>query len=215
VKAFVYYLLHPTTSEIRYVGITKDVIDRFASHLSEAGKSYKCHWIMSLLKQGLAPRFQLVCVVQTYDEAKRIEIALISLWRRRGARLTNSTAGGDGALGMRHDLPARQKMSLARKGKKHSDEHVRKISEANKGVRKTISARVLAAHERMRGAPLSPEICAKVTASLLGRRHSAETKRKMSAWQSGIKRGPLSAETREHMRQAGLKRWARERGSSL
>ena len=211
---FVYYLRDPRDNELRYVGITKDPADRYYSHCNEAVKTYKSHWVTSLFSLGLVPVFQIVCIVQDVTEAKRLEIGLIAAFRGKGARLTNLTAGGDGCLDFRHDLPARKKMSLARKGRKFTEQHRRALSVSLQGKKKTITPAVKAAHERLKGQQFTNETRLKITNALIGHGCSEGTRQKMSTWQKGKKRGPLSEETRQKMKLSGIERWAKRKGAS-
>lgn len=74
----VYYLKVLESGDVVYVGQTHDPMKRSRDH--------KCG------RKGL--KLQVVCVVETVEEAVRVEKALVALQERRGARLTNKTFGG-------------------------------------------------------------------------------------------------------------------------
>ena len=51
----IYALSHPITNDIRYIGKSKRVKERYKDHLNDNSKTYKVNWIKSLLKNGLKP----------------------------------------------------------------------------------------------------------------------------------------------------------------
>ena len=146
----------------------------------------------------------------------------------------NMTEGGDGVSGFIPNIESRQKMSKAQKGRKHSEETKRKISEGNKGkfVSKESRQKMSKSHK---GKTLSPEhkqkiaegnkgrIVSKETRKKLsegnkgkpgswtGRKHSDETKKKMSEWQIGK---VVSKETREKISKTLKERNAKLRGAN-
>lgn len=84
---------------IRYVGFSTNPENRLRAHIKEARhsrqKSYRLSWLRKLAKESIEPSLRALAVVQTAEEAARIEIALIanhpSTWR-----LVNGTIGGEG-----------------------------------------------------------------------------------------------------------------------
>ena len=58
--AYIYALVDPITFEIRYIGKTNNQYQRYHQHLSENNKTYKCHWVQSLLARGLLPILQIL-----------------------------------------------------------------------------------------------------------------------------------------------------------
>ena len=103
--------------------------------------------------------------------------------------LTNCTFGGEGFSGTKHSEETKQKMSEAKKGKKHpmygkkfSEEHKLKMSEAHKGIK------------------LSEETKRKMSEANKGKKRSKETKQKISKALKGktpwIKGRKLSEETK-------------------
>jgi hypothetical protein len=96
-KIYIYTLEHPETGEIRYVGKTKNPIDRFRSHINSSNgkKSHKRSWIDKLKSEGLYP---IMSALDEVDESEwqyweRYWIHQFKCW---GFNLLNHTAGGDG-----------------------------------------------------------------------------------------------------------------------
>lgn len=121
---------------------------------------------------------EVLIVVDTKDEADRLEIEYIDKERNdKGPLCVNIAPGGEGAgsgedhpfFGKHHSEESRAKISEAKKGKHFSDEHKMKIGEANKG--KT---------SPRKGAHLSESTKHKMSEARKGKRHSEETRRKMS-----------------------------------
>ncbi len=72
----------------------------------------------------------------TEEQAFKHEIYMISVFGRKDLGtgiLHNRTNGGDGVSGAIVSEETRKKISVANKGKTHSEEHIRKLSEVHKG----------------------------------------------------------------------------------
>jgi hypothetical protein len=99
-KTYFYYLKHPITDEIRYIGQSKNPPNRLSAHVSDvkSGRdknTRKASWIKSLLKEDLLPKLE---VFETYlgDPAgsHKREWQLITEHIDKGIRLTNGNDGG-------------------------------------------------------------------------------------------------------------------------
>lgn len=151
----VYYLLDPHTEQVRYVGYSKHPSVRYRrAHLKAVRKGHRDNWIRSLLAIGLKPQLSICCILETKEEAVRIEIALIALLRQRGIDLVNTTVGGEGG-----DPYARQRelgLSIIRtpNSKPMSVEVRAKISKAIKG--RPASNKGKPAHNKGKKGPASP-----------------------------------------------------------
>ncbi len=98
--SYVYALADPRSGKTRYVGKVSDgyLRRRLGAHIREAssgGRTHKCAWVRQLLLQSLEPVLTVIeCVdPQAASDRERFWIAEL---RSEGARLTNSTDGGEG-----------------------------------------------------------------------------------------------------------------------
>lgn len=166
----VYALLDPETEEIRYIGKTVAALHtRLSQHIyaakSNKWKSHVNTWIRSVLNRGLRPIAKPLTFVDDKEILSQEEIRLIAYYKKRGARLTNLTDGGDGAPGRILSEASRKKMSESHKGqpghwtgKKRDAETCRKISESNKGKKAW-----------NKGIPMSEDQKAKISSSRKGK----------------------------------------------
>lgn len=205
-KSFsVYCLVDPTDDRIRYVGYSRDPEKRYIQHVLQSFqcRTHKETWINSLLQRGVYPTFVVRCIVESADEAKRIEIALIALLKQRGVDLTNTTSGGDGGAtmtGKKFSAETCAKIGAAHKGKRLSVKQRLQISEANRN-------RSTETHEKMRASAKNRQ------------RHplSLETRNKISERHKGKRMGGVSfhtEETRTKMSEAKRAGWAARKASA-
>jgi len=157
----IYFLKHPSTDEIRYVGKTNNPKRRIIQHLYTARhktrKSHCCCWIGSLLKNNQKPKMQIINWFKLEDDCNNAEKLIIENFRNTGIKLTNLTDGGEGQVGRVMSEETKNKIretilkngsslkgkkkypeiglkiSLAKKGIKLSEEHKKKLSDAKKG----------------------------------------------------------------------------------
>ena len=100
----IYTLKCPLDDAVRYVGWTVKTIEhRLRAHIAESKKSrrktHKTRWIMTLLSKGLEP---IITMVEqgSGDNWSDTERRWIQFFLFCGARLTNSTNGGEGMIGI-------------------------------------------------------------------------------------------------------------------
>lgn len=97
---YIYSLEHPLTGEIRYIGKTRSLKQRYYSHTenysNKRNKSHRTNWINGLKKDGLKPIIKIVDVVDD-NEWKFWEIYWISQFITWGFNLVNHTYGGEGS----------------------------------------------------------------------------------------------------------------------
>ena len=126
------------------------------------------------------------------------------------AGLCNISPTAGSSLGVKRSMETRAKLSVSHKGKKFSPETRARMSAAGKGntnsrgAKRSLETRAkLSASARMKQ---SPETCAKISASLTGRKKappSPETRAKLSAASMGHK---VSKETRAKISASHKKR---------
>jgi hypothetical protein len=199
--ASIYFLLDPLTREVRYVGMTVySLKDRLNGHLRYKGKDHKSYWIKSLKDRGLIPEIVLVKTVSIDDRADE-EQKMIGIMRDLGARLTNSTKGGVGALGYKHSAEAKDRMSRSKKGKP-SPKKGMPISEEQRAKLSESTARQMQ----------DPERRAAISRVHKGKKISAEHRRIVSEaaskrWKEWRASGQhMSEESIERMREAAKNR---------
>lgn len=94
---YIYTLEHPITGQIRYVGKTKNLKERYKNHCNKLHNkhSHKRNWITSLKNQKLKPIMKVIDNVDD-TEWKYWEKFWIEQCRQWGFNLVNHTSGGDG-----------------------------------------------------------------------------------------------------------------------
>jgi len=186
--ASIYSLEDPRSGAVRYVGRTlKSSGGRLYQHIRDArlgGVNHRVNWIRSLLNIGIEPiiRIRAIVSVSSAPEAERL---LIRGLRKEGARLVNSTDGGEGMEGYSHTPETRAKLSRARTGKKASVETRTKMSRSQiKRFEKSEE------REKFLGRRHSVESIAKMSAAHRGHKHTPEARAKISATHKGYKFTP-------------------------
>lgn len=126
----VYTLLDKATGEIRYVGKTScGLLKRMKRHIrdSRTATDYRSRWIRSL--NGEIE----VCELQSFfsnEDALAAEVYWISFLRTAGCRLTNTTDGGTGLVGLRFSEIHRARISASLAGKMFSPSHKQSLSKS-------------------------------------------------------------------------------------
>ena len=120
-KTFIYYLKHPSTLEIRYIGKTvKPLSCRLSNHINNAKKAkhnkHLSNWINSVIQNGERPIIGLLEICEEYDwkEQEKFWISLYS-------NLVNATLGGDGCEGLKHSQETIEKIRSINLGRKHTE----------------------------------------------------------------------------------------------
>lgn len=202
---------------IRYIGFTKDPASRLRYHVFEArrsqARSHRLHWLRSLDRDASEAVMRPLVILQTDEEAARVEVALIASYRARGCALVNGTDGGEGVSGFGGVVVDRRPLTDEQRARK---EVVMSSAETRAKMRAAALDRMARDPDhlvRMRarhgpitidqrqkisaslaGRPKSPEHAAKVGAAHRGRPKSAEQRAKISATKTG--NSPVSAEMR-------------------
>lgn len=188
--ACVYALTDPGSGDVRYVGWTTQPGRRFVAHKQGRGKNHRAAWIRKLKRAGQLPKMVLLCVFNSQEEAKRVEVELIARLSKTGLRLTNKTAGGDGVLGMRHTMEARRVMSQKKKSL-HREKP--ELLDALRGLRRGVKNSALSNAKRsatLTGRSLSAEHRANLSKSRLGMKFTEEHRENLSKAHRGRRRSP-------------------------
>ena len=131
--AIIYALCEPGTRTIRYIGMTTvGTSRRLRQHCKESSRlrgTYLGNWLRSLGEKipSLIILSEVPQELWEDEEARYIKAA-----RCLGMNLVNATEGGEGLVNPSPEV--REKMSLARKGKKLTDETRRRMSVARTGI---------------------------------------------------------------------------------
>lgn len=196
--SYTYMLVDPRNNVPFYVG--KGQGRRCDFHVDEAKyytnrKSPKLNKIRKLLSLGLQPI--VVKVEEGVSDAQAIEFEclLIAEIRDLGISLTNMTDGGDGAQGYRHTEEHKQMMRERFVGRVMSEEHLQKLRKPKSAEGK---ANIIKARLSMNYRP-SEETKRKTSEALKGRvspmkgrKHSEESKLKMSQYRKGKPKTKIS-----------------------
>lgn len=173
----VYGLCDPLSGEIRYVGFTSGALRRRVHehrYRAKRGRTHLYCWWRSCRSE---PHVRVIDAGSGLGEdglAREREI--IRDLRKKGARLTNLTAGGEGTLGFVMPDHARAKISAIQRGRKHSSEHVANQAAALRGRsysadrRAAIAAGIAARGGRVgRGRRITEQEIADIRATYTGR----------------------------------------------
>jgi hypothetical protein len=110
---FIYVLKESIDGEVRYVGKTvRKLENRLSGHICDKTRSYRTHWIQSLLRDGVAPVIELIETVPYDQDWVEREKYWIKYYRDAGCNLVNATDGGEGACGRACSDETRTKMRI-------------------------------------------------------------------------------------------------------
>lgn len=227
----IYALVHPHTLEVRYIGKTKTSgAQRMASHAYQASVGRKTalyDWWRKLLAAGDgAP-----CLARLGDGDSAEEIRWIAEVKARGARLLNLTDGGDGVTNPTPEVRAvmsakasarvvssatREKLRQQMLGNKRGSKATRLFGKDNPAKRPEVRAKISASRMGQKPSAESlakthtPETHAKIAAALRGRKLSPEHRAKIAESLRGnqhTKGHTLSAEHRAACGHGKSKPW--------
>ena len=125
VKYQLYGLYCPNTDELKYVGITKNGLDRrLYSHLRNPTNYFIKVWFNSLKKENKKPIIKEIKNFNSYEDLLLGEIEEIKKCRQSNVGIFNIADGGNinPMLGKTHTEESRKKISLTHKGRKLSEE---------------------------------------------------------------------------------------------
>jgi hypothetical protein len=138
---YIYGLVDPETTAIRYIGKSINPEQRLRNHINETYPCHRRNWIDSLKKKGLEP--DLIYLVKLEgsiaEDWKRWERRWIAIAKRDGWPLVNETSGGDGVPDLSPEASAKRNKTWI--GRKHTPESLIKIAAASRGRRQSIEQR--------------------------------------------------------------------------
>lgn len=199
-KTYIYIIENKLNGD-SYVGKTTDVERRWKKHKKDSQTSDR-HLYCAMRKYGI-DNFEISVLDEHDDEEyalKTLEPEWISRMKDSGTRLYNMTAGGEGIIGLEFSEEHRRKLSESAKRRDYwdrrplSDETKRKISESNK--RKIVS------DETRRKQSEAAKRRAERQAALRPPAQKQEPKKRGP--KPGTKRGPMSEEQKQILRDANL-----------
>jgi group I intron endonuclease len=193
---FIYVLRDPRNDRIRYVGKTiQNPRDRLSAHIRQAKRDNKSHrdrWILQVLDADKKPVVEIIeeATEENWEEREQY-------WIAHYDNLTNETAGGEGLHGHRFSDDHRRKLGEAQAGntkwlgRKHKPE-----------TRAKMSVKMSGENNPNYGKTFTKEYRKKLSEAQKGRRHSDETRRKMSQAAKGNTRAKGHKQTEEHKQRA-------------
>ncbi|MBB5664752.1 putative GIY-YIG superfamily endonuclease [Rhizobium leguminosarum] len=178
---------------VRYVGITCRPSRRLRDHKRIFTGTHKSNWIRAVLDGGGEILMTTLLDGLSREEATTKEVEIIAQYLEGGARLTNSTSGGDGVVGKTPEV--RAKISEKAKAAATPDV-VARLQEALR--RPEVIERKIAGIR----AAMTPEVRKRMGDAQRGKVVSAETRAKISEACKGYK---LSDEEYDRMTSAKKK----------
>lgn len=132
---YIYALICPVSGGVRYIGKSIRPKERLSNHMNEVSNCHRSHWIQGLKSSGLKPSMEILEEISDSRDWRDVERRWISLGLMLGWKLTNNTSGGDGVSGLPPET--RERMRQTWIGRKHKPESIIKIGQASKGRKHT------------------------------------------------------------------------------
>lgn len=140
---FIYSLTDPFTGNVRYIGQSTHPKERLAAHCNEKSCCHRANWIKSVIRRGKRPLMEILEEIAPDADWQAAERWWIAHGRERGWPLTNGTDGGDGVPGLSPEIrqrivaastgripgpETRAKIGRSSRGRKHTDDHKKRMS---------------------------------------------------------------------------------------
>lgn len=177
-----------------YIGKTiRTLHERKLSHFRTAYSEGKNNYFSRAIRKYGKENFEwtVICECFSNDEMNEKEIFYISYFKKAGYNLYNITTGGEGTPGRKSGMF----------GKKHKPETIEKMKKAQKGrvhseqARRLISETLMGHYGAMNGKHHSKETIEKMKKSQSGKKLSEETKEKIRLANTGEKNPNYKKET--------------------
>lgn len=176
-KFYIYEHWRPDRDECFYVG---KGFGRRANDMQHRSRLHKAIQ-KKLAAEGSA--VEVYIIFRGLDEQAALdrEIERIAFWRADGADLVNQTDGGEGMAGYRHSADAKERIRASKfgnkvwVGRKHTTEAIEKTRQKQIGIPKSEATKA-----KMRK-PKNEAHKEKLRQANLGKKHSPETRAKLSA----------------------------------
>jgi hypothetical protein len=227
---------------VRYIGATSNLKQRLSAHLSKAGKynAKVSQWLYEMKDRKQKPTIQVLEVVPPELDWESREIHWIAVYS--GPNLLNQTIGGKGSKGFKWSEEDKvligKRTSLIHKGMHRTPE----ARDRMRAAQLRIVAKLAVQGKKKTHRPPTEETKAKIASAMRGKKHSEESKAKMSAqrqnpsaalrekWAEAARRRdpewrawfaqqqkgkPKSAETKKKMSIAAKARWAKKKTSDV
>jgi hypothetical protein len=158
-NVYIYALLDPRDSTVRYVGLTRFLWKRFRNHIYRGPNLHFVNWITKLRSLGKEPNLRVLEIVAERDSGEA-ERKWITTHRAQGCRLLNYTSGGEKDYSP--SVETREKLGAWQRGLKRgplSAETRRKLSLSHKGrlFNPSAAEHIIAINKSRTGIPLSDE----------------------------------------------------------
>ena len=175
-KTYIYSLNDPITNFPRYIGKANNPYKRFNQHMCITNNktiTHKINWIKKLKNNGLKPVLEIIDEINL-DEWQFWEQFYITLYKSWGFNLTNDQLGGNGCgkMSLETKIKIGNANRISLKGKKLSITHKHNISKSNIGRIHSQST-----IDKIRNSNLGKN---NGNTFRCGKKHSNETKRKIS-----------------------------------
>jgi hypothetical protein len=165
----IYGLVDPRTDQIRYIGQSRNGLQRARSHscpsVSRSDRNrHKFYWIRELKDLGLRFEVRVLGSFDTVDVLNDHERWAIAYGRACGWPLTNILDGGDCTAtfrGRKHKPETIEKMRAAHRGREFSTEHRAKLSAAKIGSKASPETRAKLSAMRKGYMPIPKEALAR------------------------------------------------------
>lgn len=223
------YLVTNKANQKAYVGITTRSLERrWYEHCFEAKSCGKL--LSKAIKKYGKDSFEIQPIASSLggvDDLKQIERVLIEQHNTLVPNGYNLTKGGDGVWGFKHSPESVERMAARNRGRTHSDETKKRMSEVRAGennhffgrthseeTKAKISATKQGCSGPWAGKSRDEDTRRKISLALTGRpghKHTEESRRKIAMARLGKKQTSPSEETRKKLSESIKASWIARR----